>query len=237
MKPVIVAVALSFAGLPALAQGTPSVETPVTTKVNAATPPNASDLLFEEPQMKNTAPGSTITYAYLRRSGISKGPFGPTMDDRIKLSIDAGASAENRTIRVEMFSGANRFPAGPFEDMPGNPVMTLFLEHHLMDLARVLSANPRYLKNAIRKSLRDNATVTPTTVTVKGQTVEAWRVETRPFVEDKMKERMRGLSNLTYTFVTSRAVPGELLSIEAQSKTEDGGELLQENLSYDPNAS
>ena len=51
-----------------------------------------------------------------------------------------------------------------------------------------------------------------------------------------MKERMRGLDNLTYIFVTSDAVPGELVSIEATSKNAEGGELLQENLTYDPNA-
>lgn len=158
------------------------------------------------------------------------------MDDTIKLGIEPGDKPDNRTIRVEMFSGGNRFPAGPFEDMPGNPVMTLFLEHHLIDLARVLMANPRYIKNAIRKALRDNATVTPTTVDYKGQTVAGWRIETQPFMDDRMKDRMRGLDNLKYTFITSEAVPGELVSIEAQSKNAEGGELLQEKLTYDPKA-
>lgn len=233
MKPVTLAALLMLASAPTLAQGAP--EAPAVTKTSTA-PPNASDLLFEQPQMKNVPAGTTLTYTYLRRSGISKGPFGPPLDDTIKLGIEPGKSADSRDIRVQMFSGANRFPAGPFEDMPGNPVMTLFLEHHLIDLARVLMANPRYIKNAIRKGLRDNATVTPTEVDYKGRKVAAWRVETRPFLDDKMKERMRGFENLTYTFVTSDAVPGELVSIEASSKNAEGGELLQENLTYDPNA-
>ena len=198
--------------------------------------PNASDLLFEQPQMKNVAPGTTLTYGYLRRSGIAKGPFGPPLDDTIKLVIEPGKRRDNRNIRVEMFSGTNRFPAGPFEDMPGNPVMTLFLEHHLIDLARVLKANPRYIKNAIRKALRENATVTPIEVDYKGRKVQAWRIETQPFANDQMKDRMRGLENLTYIFVTSEAVPGELLSIEAVSKNAEGGELLEETLTYDQNA-
>nr|WP_264047214.1 hypothetical protein [Methylobacterium sp. FF17] len=233
MKPVTLAALLMLASAPTLAQG--ALEAPAVTKTSTA-PPNASDLLFEQPQMKNVPAGTTLTYTYLRRSGISKGPFGPPLDDTIKLGIEPGKSADSRDIRVQMFSGANRFPAGPFEDMPGNPVMTLFLEHHLIDLARVLMANPRYIKNAIRKGLRDNATVTPTEVDYKGRKVAAWRVETRPFLDDKMKERMRGFENLTYTFVTSDAVPGELVSIEASSKNAEGGELLQENLTYDPNA-
>ena len=233
MKPVTLAALLMLASAPTLAQG--ELEAPAVTKTSTA-PPNASDLLFEQPQMKNVPAGTTLTYTYLRRSGISKGPFGPQLDDTIKLGIESGKSADSRDIRVQMFSGANRFPAGPFEDMPGNPVMTLFLEHHLIDLARVLMANPRYIKNAIRKGLRDNATVTPTEVDYKGRKVAAWRIETRPFLDDKMKERMRGFENLTYTFVTSDAVPGELVSIEASSKNAEGGELLQENLTYDPNA-
>lgn len=241
MKPVTIAALLMLAGVPALpqailAQAALAEEAaPAVAKASTGAP-NASDLLFEQPQMKNVPPGTTLTYNYLRRSSISKGPFGPPLDDTIKLGIEPGNAAENRTIRVQMFSGANRFPAGPFEDMPGNPVMTLFLEHHLMDLARVLMANPRYIKNAIRKGLRDNATVTPTEVDYKGRKVEGWRIVTQPFVGDKMTERMRGFDNLTYTFVTSDAVPGELVSIEAQSKNAEGGELLQETLTYDPNA-
>lgn len=229
------AIVLAFVAVPVMAQGSPPADAPAVVRANTGTP-NASDVLFEQPQMKNVAPGTTLTYGYLRRSGIEKGPFGPTLDDRIKLAIEPGSTADNRTIRVEMFSGANRFPAGPFEEMPGNPVMTLFLEHHLIDLARVLKANPRYLKNAIRKALRENATVTAVEPTFKGKAVKGWRIETQPFVNDGMKDRMRGLSNLTYVFVTSEAVPGELLSIEAVSKNPEGGELLEEKLDYDQNA-
>nr|WP_244473868.1 hypothetical protein [Methylobacterium sp. Leaf112] len=235
MKSATLAALLMLAATSALAQSTPPTEAPAVAKASTGAP-NASDLLFERPQMQNVPPGTKLTYGYIRRSGISKGPFGPPLNDTIKLGVEAGQSADSRDIRVEMFSGANRFPAGPFENMPGNPVMTLFLEHHLIDMARVLSANPRYIKNAIRKGLRDNATVTPTTIDYKGRTVSAWRIETQPFLDDRMKERMRGMENIRYTFVTSDSVPGELVSIEAQSKNAEGGELLEENLTYVPNA-
>lgn len=235
MKTVPLATLLALLASPVLAQGSPPADAPAVVKANTGIP-NASDVLFEQPQMKNVAPGTTLTYGYLRRSGIEKGPFGPTLDDRIKLVIEPGSAADNRTIRVEMFSGANRFPAGPFADMPGNPVMTLFLEHHLIGLSRVMKANPRYFKNAIRKSLRENATVSSVEATFKGKPVKAWRIETQPFVNDAMKDRMRGMNNLTYVFVTSEAVPGELLSIDVVSKNAEGGDLLEEKLSYDQNA-
>ncbi|MFC7665764.1 hypothetical protein ACFQWF_28655 [Methylorubrum suomiense] len=204
--------------------------TPVATD---ATTPSAGDLLFERPQMKNTAPGSTITYDYLRRSGIVRGPYGPPISDEIKFTIEPGKSAESRDVRVQMFSGGNRIPAGPFVDMPGNPVLSLFLENHLKGLAGLLEANPRYLKNAIRKGMREKATITKTEVEFKGRKVEGWRIEMQPFVGDPLTDRMRGFDNLTYTFVTSPDVPGEIVSIQARATKPDGGELLEERLDYD----
>lgn len=195
--------------------------------------PSAGDLLFEQPQMKNAAPGSTLTYEYLRRSGITKGPYGPPLSDAIKLTVEPGKTAENRDIRVQMFSGGNRIPAGPFLDMPGNPVLSLFLENHLKGLASLLEANPRYIKNAIRKGLREKATVTATQLEYKGRKVDGWRIEMQPFVGDEQTERMRGFERLTYTFVTSPEVPGEIVSIHARAERPDGGELLEERLDYD----
>ena len=236
MKCLVIA-ALLLAAAPALAiEAAPPAPAAAPEKTNPGATPSASDLLFEQPQLKNAAAGSTLTYDYLRRSGIAKGPFGPPLDDTIKLTLEPGTGGDGRNIGVEMFSGTNRFPAGPFEDMSGNPVIPLFLENHLVNLARVLQANPRYLKLAIRKGLRDGATVTPVKVDYKGRTVDAWQVVTKPFAGDALAQRMRGMDNMTYTFVTSPEVPGEILSIEAQSKNAEGGELLEERLSYDQKA-
>ncbi|WP_420847288.1 hypothetical protein [Methylobacterium organophilum] len=232
MKRPLLTAGLLLAGI-GLAQAAPADEkAPAPQAAATSATPNAADLLFEQPQMKNAAPGSTITYTYLRRSGIAKGPYGPPINDEIKFKIDPAKDAGSRNIEVQMFSGANRVPAGPFEDMPGNPILPLFLENHLKGLAGLLDANPRYIKNAIRKGLREKATVTPTQVTYKGRQVDGWRVEMQPFVGDAQTERMRGFDALTYTFVTAPEVPGEIVSIEARAKKPDGGELLEERLDY-----
>ncbi|WP_279606137.1 hypothetical protein [Methylobacterium sp. J-048] len=220
--------------MPAHAEDAPKPS--AVTPVNAAAPPSAADLLFDQPHMKNAAPGSAITYDYMRRSGISKGPFGAPLSDTITLKLEPGKSPEARDISVVMFSGMNRMPAGPFEDMSGNPVVSLFLENHLRSLAKALEANPRYLKLAIRKGLREGATVTPTKVSLNGREVDGWRVETQPFAKDSMEQRMRGMDKMTYTFITAPEVPGQIVSIEASSKNAEGGELLEEKLSYDQKA-
>lgn len=230
--PLSLCLALSLSA-PALVS---AAETPAPTQANATAAPSAADLLFEQPQMKNAAPGSTITYDYLRRSGIAKGPFGAPLQDTVTIKVTPGKHPDARNMDVEMFSGLNRRPAGPFEDMTGNPVVPLFLENHVMALSKVLEANPRYLKLAIRKGLREKAAVTPTKVSIGGKEVDGWRIVMKPFEGDPMGERMRGMDNLTYTFVTSPSVPGEIVSMEAASQSKDGGELLEEKLGYEQKA-
>jgi len=175
--------------------------------VSAQGNPNPADLLFERPQWRAAAPGTRLVYRYQRATPLES-VFGPSFEDRI----------------------------GPFEDVTSNPVLLLFLEHHLETLTRTLKANPRYFKNAIRAALRDKASVTPTTVEWRGQSLPGWRIEARPFVDDAHKDRMRGLESLTYTFTASDAVPGGILSMEAKAVAADGNELFREILAYDQSA-
>jgi len=189
-------------------------------------PPEAADILFERPQWSATQVEAMLTYSYARTSNLDA-MFGPTIADRIRLGIKRGGAPENRTVRVEMFSQDRRRPAGPFEDVPGNPALVLFLEHHVETLARVLKANPRYLKNAIRAGLRDRAAVMPTTVEVGGRSFSGWRIETEPFIEDPNRGKMRGLETLQYSFVDDEEVPVTIVSVESKA-AEGGGVVLSE---------
>jgi hypothetical protein len=214
------------------AQGTAPAQGATQAAPAGSSAPQAADLLFEKPNWGAAPAGITLAYRYTRAGG--DGALGAPIDDRIKLGLAAGEGAASRTVRVDMLSGPNRRAAGPFESVEGNPVLVLFLEHHLENVAKSLKANPRYLKNRIRAGLRERAETTPTTVSVGGREIPGWRVEAKPFTDDAQKERMRGLDALTYTFVTSEAVPGEIVSIEAKAAAPDGGVLLQETLTYDP---
>jgi hypothetical protein len=42
-------------------------------------------------------------------------------------------------------------------DVSSNPILALFLEHHVEALFQVLGANPRYRKNAVRAGLGEKA--------------------------------------------------------------------------------
>lgn len=198
--------------------------------------PAAADLLFETRDWQAVPPGTTLLYRYQRVSGLAS-EQARGFSDTIRLHVAPAAADDARNVQVELFPATQRRPAGPFDDVTGNPVLILFLEQHLQTLATTLGANPRYLRNAIRAGLREKASVTPMTATYRTESVPAWRIETQPFVGDTHRDRMQGLDTLSYSFVTSERIPGRILSIDVRAVGADGRTLLQEALSYDPSGS
>ncbi|MEP9354519.1 hypothetical protein ABLE93_13070 [Xanthobacter sp. KR7-65] len=197
-----------------------------------AAPPDAATLLFETPQLAATKPGETLAYAYTRK--VSDPELGATFDDRIVLHVEASAGGgDARDVKVDFFSAERHRAAGPFEDVTTNPVLLLFLENHLADLAGRLKGNPRYFKNAIRSALRDAATVEPAELSVGGKTLSGWRVSVSPFKGDTNASRMRGLDSLVYSFDITPDLPGEIARI-AISAEAPGGRLWEESIAYDP---
>ncbi|ACL60814.1 hypothetical protein [Methylobacterium nodulans] len=229
---VLLAVLGALAAGPALAQQA-LAQTEAAAATQAA-PPSAVDLLFEGKHFATTPPGSTITYRYTRFSGIKDGPFGPPVEDRIRERVAPGKDPDTRDLTVEAFTGERRQPTAHYENMAGNPLLAQFLEYHVLDVAKALQGNPRYLKNAIRRAMREGGTVTPTEVAVQGAKHPGWRVVLRPFVNDPVKDKLRGFDSLTYTFVVSPAVPGQIVSIDVDATNPEGGKLLEETLTYEP---
>ena len=166
-------------------------------------PEDPASLLFEAPQWAATRPGATLSYRYTRKSAN------------------------------EAFGRERRRAAGPFEDVSSNPVLMLFLEHHVEQLSRSVHANPRYLKNAIRAALRDKYRIEAGESSVDGRPVKTWRVLIAPFVDDPNKARMNGLEGLVYTLAVSEEVPGQVTELTAKATRPDGVAALEETLVYE----
>lgn len=193
--------------------------------------PDAATLLFEAPQLAGTRPDQTLAYAYVRKVGNPE--LGASFEDRILLKVAARSGDDGRDITVDFFSPERHRAAGPFEGVTTNPVLLLFLENHLADLAGRLKGNPRYFKTAIRTALRDAATVSPMEAMVDGKAAKGWRIVVVPFKGDANASRMRGLDGLAYTFEVVPDLPGQIARIEVTAEA-TGGRLWEESITYDP---
>lgn len=224
MRALPLVAALLLLGTGAVAQQ-PTAQTPASRDV--------ATLLFETPQWAQAPAETDISYRYARK-GSNPTLHGASFEDRIRLHIEKGDQAENRTVRVEMFSGEHRQAAGPFADVTTNPVLLIFLEHHVQQLAKLLHANPRYLKNAIRTAWREKADVSNSETTIGDRRLSATRIVVKPFVDDPNKARMNGLEGLTYTVAISDSVPGRIADIHISAPLNDGTVGLDERLVYEP---
>lgn len=189
---------------------------------------DTASLLFSNPDWAVAPAGTKITYAYSRKTAPE---FGASFDDTIGVSLEPGDSAADRKVEVRMFSGGRQLPAGPFDSMSTNPVLLLVFEDHLQALAKIFQANPRYIKNAIRKAWREAATIVDVPLTVGGKTVAGTRITIRPFLNDAEKDRMKGLDGMTYVVDIADSVPGEIVAIDIH--TPDGAPKFSETLHYE----
>ena len=223
------ALALAAAGslsaaLPAFAEDTPAVAKPV----------DVDALLFDARHFDRTPQTTKISYQYRR---ISQKPelTHPSFTDTIELMLEPGDKPENRNIVVTLFKGENHRPAGPFDGISFNPVVILTLEYHLNELAKILRANPRYLKNAIRLAMREKSTAEKVKLTVSGKTIDATKITFKPFVDDRTNPQRLGVFlKSVYEFTVSDELPGMIYQIHivTPDPATPGTNFLEEDMRY-----
>ena len=172
---------------------------------------DVASLLFEKPQWSSAPVGTSLTYAYSQKVAAK---FGPSFDDKITLKLDKGDDDKSRTAEVRMFSGEHATPAGPFRSDEQNPVMLLALENNVEQLSKAWGANPRYLKNAVRKAWRENAKIENVPLTVDGKQVPGTRITIEPYKDDSETTKMGGLETMSYTVEVADSVPGNLVKVD-----------------------
>ena len=195
----------------------------------AAGKPDVATLLFSGSQWKNAPAGATLTYDYAKKAPDAS--FGPSFNDHVILSLSSSDEPGTRSVGVRMFSGENAKPAGPFNAVEQNPVLLLVLEESVQEMSASFKANPRYLKNAIRKAWRDSPSIAPVQVAVGGRTVDATRITVQPFRGDAEADRMKGLASIVYTVDVSEAVPGYVVAMDIHAPAE-GAASFSEQLHY-----
>jgi hypothetical protein len=172
-----------------------------------------TELLFESKHFEGVPVGTVLTYRYDRRSA-DPARLGGDFSDDISMTIGAGEAPGERSVAVEMFTGARRRPAGPFPAMIGNPLLILFLEADVGAMEKLVGGNPRYLKNRIRAAFREAGTAEPTKVTIDGVEHDAEKVTLKPFAGDEHRRELGAFVEKTYEFVVSDSVPGGLVELK-----------------------
>ena len=217
-----------------------------------AAAPNASALLFESPALADLPAGTRLVYELERTAPqpAAPAPGGPAGPDTPTSAPEAAAGAPPRgevelsvlpdeqgggrqvQVQTQVASDARRRMAGPFPGLVGNPVILVFLERDVAEMAVALRGSPYYLRNRIREALGEATVAESARLLFEGREVDGWRVAVSPFESDRNRDKLREFAVKRYEFTLSDAVPGRLLEMRAVTRRGDGTLLVEDRLAF-----
>jgi hypothetical protein len=200
--------------------------------------PNSSSLLFEAPALVGVPTGTTLIYRLERtiaesRGGLEEPRLGAMPSaSTVELSLHPEATG-GREARIEIVTGGQRQPAGPFPTLVGNPVLLVVLERDVAEMSRALRGSPYYIRNRIREALGETTLAEPARFAFTGREVAGWRIAVSPFAQDRHRDRLREHAARRYEFTLSEAVPGGLYEIRMVTPSADGSPLVEDRLAFE----
>lgn len=180
--------------------------------------------LFDTPHLENVTKPATLAYDFRHRSSAVE-----NYDDQVEMIVKAVRPDGAKDIDFRYLTGQRQRPYGTLEGFRGNPLIMLFLQRDVDQMAEKLGGGSGYLRNRIRFAFRDGAAVEETTVELGGKAMPATRVVIQPYADDTNGERLPFFEEKTYEFLLAPDVPGGLYRIRAFIPAPSGGSPVAED--------
>ena len=228
------AIAIAVAAGPAPAQDAPSGDRPA---ARYETTP-AYDLLFREGTLDAVPRDAALVYQRDVTSPLA-GESAGRSSGRIALSFPRGDGgggdrAAPETASLEFSRDGQHRDMGSFPASVGNPMIMVFYEGVVRDMAEAAGGSPFYIRNRIKDALVRPARIVSDTAPFEGRRIDVRQVTMRPFDGDPNADRMRGFGELEMTVTMSDEVPGWYLSLVAEAPGPDGqGPVYRSELTFE----
>jgi hypothetical protein len=174
-----------------------------------------ADILFARPHLSGVPSGTELTYR-LERSPSDAKRLGAPFSDDIKLVVRSDPASSPRDIELRIFTGERARESMSMTGLTGNPVLVIFLDRAVSNMAHLTGGSAPYFKGRLRVGLRDKATAEAASVEFEGKMLDAKRIVVRPFVDDAMAARMLGYEGSQFEFLVAEAAPGMLLEMTSR---------------------
>jgi hypothetical protein len=175
-----------------------------------AASPTPTQLLFDTPHFATATVGEALRYER-RRVSDPAWNLGPDATEAVTVTPMAGGAIE---VTLTPAGGKTR-RLTPFEGVPGNPLLMVFLENTVRAVAQATGGSPFYLRNRMKEALRDGLTRSEGD---DGLTV----LTAQPFATDPNAPKMGPLGGLTLRFELAEAEPGAFRLLRADAARPDG---------------
>lgn len=176
-----------------------------------------TDLLFADGILQTLPAGEEVRYAHVRRGGAAP-DFQPVTEGAMLLAPGADG-----LVRLTLVADGRSRPLPEFPAEGGNPVLLVFLESVVRNMAAETGGSPFYIRNRLKDALGAGGETAEADQPLGSGTVVARVLTLHPFQADPNRARMGAFADLTLRFAVSDAVPGRIVSLSADTPVADSG--------------
>ncbi len=180
----------------------------------------ANTLLFLDDHL--TGPEHSARYVYsTSRTGSQDSDF----DDRIIMTAHPVPGSDVKRVAFDLSAENGQTPVPPVERARGNPMIMVFLQSDVLDLAEATGGHWRYFQKHMKLALEHDARVEPVIIDFQGKRMEAYQITVQPYANDQDRRNELGrYRHKTYEFVLSDELPGEIFELRSITPAEEESE-------------
>jgi hypothetical protein len=187
----------------------------------------AQQALFDGDHLKNVTSPTRLGYDFSRSGDPAK-----AYEDKVEAHVRAVHENGGRDVWITFLTGERQMPSLPAMGFHGNPLLMYFLEHDVVEMRDDFSRPAAYFRNRIRHALFDSAEISQITIDFGGKAVPATDIHLAPFAQDKNVADLPGVTEKSYDFILSDAVPGGLYQIRTQMPMKEKAAQLVETMTF-----
>ncbi len=183
--------------------------------------------LFDTPHLQAITRPEVLSYR-IERTGPD------ALTDTVLVHVRKIHPDGSKYVSFDFMTGDHQifFPA--VDNFRGNPLLMLFLEYDVRQMKDQTGMAAAYLRDRIRESFVDKATLTASTIAVAGKTLPARLIVVKPFAQDDRFKNLPAFRDKTYRFVVAGDAPGQIVALSADmpADAESGAPAWSEKIVF-----
>lgn len=197
-------------------------------------PAHAADTVADRVFGANLMAGITQPTMLRYRFEMSGKDIVPPFTSQIAVDVRDVGKDGAKSVFIDMFEGANHREFGPIAAQDQNPLVLVFLQRDVTQMANLTGGAAMYFQQQIRRGFSDPATTEPFEVVLGERKLAGPRVVMKPFANDPRIESFPQFKQKSYEFIVAAGVPGGIYRLGSLVPGPDGATtILQETVTFE----
>jgi len=173
----------------------------------------AENKLWLDNHLGNITQPTSLHYEFEKSGSYEDGFIDSVYLKVVELNEDG---SKNTLLDFFTAERKQRIPEGNTTNIRGNPVLGIYMNGDVFDMARITGGKPdryRYFLKQIKVALRESAKVESTTFSYNGKEYQGEKIFFTPYIEDPHRRDFEKFADKYYEVVISDDIPGKLYRI------------------------